>query len=97
MNPTIAQATVITLSGSGTIGTPSFQFLNPTGSANVETNNNTTYAFTVQTPTPLTVDIATCATGVTSGVVTVGFSGQGAIGTATITWSGCGAYTITDN
>jgi hypothetical protein len=61
------------------------------------TVNNTTYAFTVQTPTPLTVDIATCATGVTSGVVTVGFSGQGATGTATITWSGCGAYTITDN
>jgi hypothetical protein len=74
----------------------------PPGTFNISgsetfTVNNTTYAFTVQTPTPLTVDITTCATGVTSGVVTVGFSGQGATGTATITWSGCGTYTISDN
>lgn len=60
------------------------------------TVNNTTYAFTVSTPTPLTVD-PSCPTRVTSGVVTVGFSGQGATGTATITWSACGSYTITSN
>jgi hypothetical protein len=74
----------------------------PPGTFNISgsdtfTVNNTTYAFTVSTPTPLAVDIATCATGVTSGVVTVGFSGQGATGTATITWSGCGAYKVSDN
>ena len=61
------------------------------------TVNNTTYAFTVSTPTPLTVDPTGCPTGVTSGVVTVGFSGQGATGTATITWTACGVYTISDN
>jgi hypothetical protein len=62
------------------------------------TVNNNTYAFTVSTPTPLAVDLVACpTTGVTSGVVTVGFSGQGATGTATITWTGCGAYTISDN
>jgi hypothetical protein len=74
----------------------------PPGTFNISgsetfTVNNTTYAFTVQTPTPLTVDVTSCPTGVTSGVVTVGFSGQGATGTATITWSGCGTYTISDN
>jgi hypothetical protein len=74
----------------------------PPGTFNISgsetfTVNNTTYAFTVQTPTPLTVDVTSCPTGVTSGVVTVGFSGQGATGTATITWTGCGAYTISDN
>ncbi len=74
----------------------------PPGTFNISGNdtftvNGTTYAFTVQTPTPLAVDVATCTTGVTAGVVTVGFSGQGATGTATITWTGCGVYTITDN
>jgi hypothetical protein len=59
--------------------------------------NNTTYAFTVSTPTALAVDPVGCATGVTAGVVTVGFSGQGATGTATITWTACGVYTISSN
>jgi hypothetical protein len=61
------------------------------------TVNNTPYAFTVSTPTPLTVDPTGCPTGVTSGVVKVGFSGNGASGSATITWTACGTYTITDN
>jgi hypothetical protein len=59
--------------------------------------NSTPYAFTVSTPTPLTIDPTGCPTSVTGGVVTVGFSGQGATGTATITWTACGTYTITDN
>lgn len=58
------------------------------------TVNNTTYAFTVSTQTPLTVDHAACPTGPTSGVVTIGFSGQGATGTVTITWTACNTYTI---
>jgi hypothetical protein len=61
------------------------------------TVNNTTYAFTVSTPTPLTVDLTACPSGPTSGVVTVGFSGQGGTGTATITWTACNTYTVTDN
>jgi hypothetical protein len=73
----------------------------PAGTFNISgqetfTVNNTTYAFTVATPTPLSVD-PSCPTGVTSGVVTVGFSGQGATGSATITWTACGTYTITDS
>ena len=60
------------------------------------TVNGTTYAFTVSTPAALTVD-PSCATGVTSGAVTVGFSGQGGTGTATITWTACGVYKISDN
>jgi hypothetical protein len=74
----------------------------PAGTFNISgqetfTVNNTTYAFTVSTPTPLAVDQADCPTGVTSGVVTVGFSGQGGTGTATITWTACGVYTVTSN
>jgi hypothetical protein len=42
-----AQAGIISLNGQGTMSVPSFQFLNPTGTGNVETNNNTTYALTV--------------------------------------------------
>jgi hypothetical protein len=60
------------------------------------TINNTTYAFAISTPTPLTVDANSCPTGVTSGVVSVSFSGQGASGTVTITWTACGAYTISN-
>lgn len=59
------------------------------------TINSTNYAFTVATPTPLTVDPA-CVTGVTSGVLTVTFTGSSGSGTATITWTGCSVYTITD-
>jgi hypothetical protein len=74
----------------------------PAGTFNISgqdtfTVNNTTYTFTVSTPTPLTVDPTGCPTGVTSGTVTVAFSGQGGTGTATITWTACGTYTITDN
>jgi hypothetical protein len=59
------------------------------------TVNGTNYTFTVSTPTPLTVDVSTCPTGPTSGVVTVSFSGSGGSGTATITWTACNTYTIT--
>lgn len=58
--------------------------------------NSTTYAFTVATPTPLTVDPAGCPTGVTAGVLKVTFTGSSGSGTATITWTACGVYTITD-
>jgi hypothetical protein len=61
------------------------------------TVNSTPYAFTVSTPTALTVDPTGCPTSVTSGVVTVTFSGHGASGSATITWTACGTYTITDS
>jgi len=42
-----AQASVVTLNGTGTMATPSFQFLDPTGSANVLADNATTYALAV--------------------------------------------------
>jgi hypothetical protein len=58
------------------------------------TVNSTAYSFTVSTPTPLTVDVSTCPTGPTSGVVTVSFSGQGGSGTVTITWTACNTYTV---
>jgi hypothetical protein len=74
----------------------------PAGTFNISgqstfTVNGTAYAFTVSTPTPLTVDPTGCPTSVTSGVVTVTFSGHGSSGSATITWTACGTYTITDN
>jgi hypothetical protein len=58
--------------------------------------NSANYAFTVATPTPLSVDEVACATGVTAGVLTVTFTGSSGSGTATITWTACGVYTITD-
>ena len=58
--------------------------------------NSTTYAFTVATPTPLSVDPTNCSQGPTAGVLTVTFTGSSGSGTATITWTACGVYTITD-
>lgn len=57
--------------------------------------NSKDYAFIIATPTALTID-RSCFTSVTGGVVTVTFSGTGGTGTATITWTACGVYTITD-
>jgi hypothetical protein len=59
------------------------------------TINSTAYSFAVATPTPLSVDPA-CTTGVTAGVLTVTFNGSSSSGTATITWTACGVYTVSD-
>lgn len=90
-----ATSQLLTEADIATNGLPAGTF-NISGSDQFSVNNNT-YAFTVSTPTPLTVDPVNCPSAVTAGVVTVGFSGQGATGTATITWSGCNVYTVTDN
>ena len=50
------------------------------------------YTFTIGTPTALTIDPG-CPSTVTGGVVTVTF-GTGTSTVETITWTGCGAYTI---
>ena len=51
------------------------------------------YTFAIATPTPLTIAPG-CQSTVTGGVVTVTF-GTGTTTVETITWAGCGAYTIT--
>ncbi|MGH7647084.1 MAG: hypothetical protein ACREND_03125 [Gemmatimonadaceae bacterium] len=51
-----------------------------------------TYSFTAATTTDLAID-PNCATSVTSGVVTVTFTGTSS-GTETITWTACGVYTL---
>lgn len=56
------------------------------------TSGANTYAFTLATPTALTVD-PTCDTDITAGVVQISFTGA-ASGSETITWTGCGAYTV---
>jgi hypothetical protein len=51
-----------------------------------------TYGFTATTTTDLTID-PNCSSSVTAGVVTVTFTGTSR-GTETITWTACGAYTV---
>lgn len=52
----------------------------------------TAYTFTITTPSPLTIDPA-CLSSVTGGEVEVTF-GTGTTTVETISWTGCGAYTI---
>lgn len=54
------------------------------------TFDGTTYAFTLATATPLTVD-PNCATSVTAGELTLTFGSSGSVH---ITWTGCGVYSI---
>jgi len=54
------------------------------------TVNGTTYTFTLDTTTPLSVS-PDCPSGVTAGVVTLTFGNSGAV---TITWSACGVYAV---
>ncbi|HEV2179335.1 MAG TPA: hypothetical protein VGR59_03395, partial [Gemmatimonadaceae bacterium] len=71
----------------------------PAGTLHINLNETfvlggqTVYTFTIATPTALTIDPA-CLSTVTAGVVTVTF-GTGTTTVETITWTGCGAYTIT--
>lgn len=71
----------------------------PAGTLHINLNETfvlggqTAYTFTIATPTALTIDPA-CLSTVTAGVVIVTF-GTGTTTVETITWTGCGAYTIT--
>lgn len=71
----------------------------PAGTLHINLNESfvlggqTDYTFTIATPTALTID-PTCLSTVTGGVVTITF-GSGTTTVETITWTGCGAYTIT--
>lgn len=71
----------------------------PAGTLHIDLNETfvlggqTIYTFTIATPTPLTIDPG-CASSVTGGVVSVTF-GTGSSTIETITWTGCGVYTIT--
>ena len=71
----------------------------PAGTLHINLNESfvlggqTAYTFTIATPTALTIDPA-CLSTVTGGVVNVTF-GTGTTTVETITWTGCGAYTIT--
>lgn len=57
------------------------------------TGGQTVYSFVITTPTALTID-PNCLSSVTAGVVNVTF-GTGTTKVETITWNGCGVYTIT--
>jgi len=67
--------------------------LTATGSWNVSIGSHAA-EWTLATPTPLTLDPA-CDTRVTAGTLTGTYADAGAMHTVTVTWTGCGASTVT--